>query len=308
VIGVLRLVGKQLAIGLAVVLSAITLTFAMVRISGDPTSLILPEDATVVQREALRRELGLDRSLASQYVAYLGGALQGDFGRSYFDGDTVSVIILRQLPNTLLLAGASLTLAVLVGIPVGVMAAVWRGGLLDRAVQVISVIGASMPSFWLGLLLIQIFAVGLGWLPTYGIGSFSNLVLPAATLALHVFPSLARLTRSSMLDVLPAGFITAARAKGMPESRVIMRTLLRNGIVPVVALLTLEIGTLFGGAVLTETVFAWPGIGRLAIHSIQRRDFPVVQGIVAYVAIMFVVITVLAEIAVRVINPRLSQA
>jgi peptide/nickel transport system permease protein len=303
----LRLVVKQLLLGLIVVLTAITLTFVMVRVSGDPTSLILPEDATDAQRALLRTELGIDRPLVNQYFSYLAGATQGDFGRSYFDGDTVSAIILRQLPNTLLLAGTSLLIAILLAIPLGVMAAVWRGGILDRAVQVASVVGASVPSFWLGLLLIQVFAVWLGVFPTYGIGSIGNLVLPATTLAFYVFPSLARLTRSSMLDILPAGYIAGARAKGMPEHRVISRTLLRNGIVPVLALLALEIGTLLGGAVLTETVFSWPGIGRLAIHSIQRRDFPVVQGIVAYVAMMFVLITVLAEIAVRIVNPRLRQ-
>lgn len=304
----LRVVAKQILLGLFVVLTAITLTFVMVRVSGDPTSLILPEDASPEQREGLRRELGLHLPVLQQYGRYVANAVQGDFGRSYFDGDTVTAIIFRQLPNTLLLAGTSLLLAVMIGIPLGVMAAVWRGGLLDRAVQVLSVVGASVPSFWLGLLLIQGFAVGLGWLPTYGIGTPSHLVLPSATLALYVFPSLARLTRSSMLDVLPAGFVTAARAKGMPERRVISRTILRNGIVPVLALLALEIGTLFGGAVLTETVFAWPGIGRLAVYSIQRRDFPVVQGIVAYVAVMFVFITVLAEIATRLANPRLRQS
>jgi len=303
----LRLVVKQCLLGLIVVLTAITLTFVMVRVSGDPTSLILPEDATEAQRELLRIELGIDRSVLNQYLSYIAGAFRGDFGRSYFDGDTVTAIIMRQLPNTLLLAGTSLLIAVLLGIPLGVMAAVWRGGVLDRAVQVASVVGASVPSFWLGLLLIQIFAVGLGIFPTYGIGSIGHLVLPAMTLAFHVFPSLARLTRSSMLEVLPAGYIAGARAKGMPEYRVISRTLLRNGIVPVLALLALEVGTLLGGAVLTETVFSWPGIGRLAINSIQRRDYPVVQGIVAYVAIMFVLITVLSEIAVRTVNPRLRQ-
>lgn len=303
----LRLIIKQLALGVIVVLTAITLTFIMVRVSGDPTSLILPEDATEAQRVNLRSELGIDRPIVNQYFGYLAGALRGDFGRSYFDGDTVSAIILRQLPNTLLLASTSLLVAVLLGIPLGVMAAVWRGGILDRSVQIVSVLGASVPSFWLGLLLIQIFAVWFGILPTYGSGSAVHLVLPAATLAFYVFPSLARLTRSSMLEVLPAGYIAGARAKGMPEYRVISRTLLRNGIVPVLALLALEVGTLLGGAVLTETVFSWPGIGRLAIHSIQRRDFPVVQGIVAYVAMMFVLITVLSEIAVRIVNPRLRH-
>ena len=231
----------------------------------------------------------------------------GDFGDSYFDGDSVTGVIMRRLPNTLLLAASALLLAVVLAIPLGVLAAVWQGGVLDRTVQVISVIGASTPSFWVGLLLLQIFAMQLEWLPTYGVGGITNLILPSTTLALYVFPRLARLTRSSMLDVLPAGFITAARAKGMPERRVIWRVLLRNGIVPVIALLALEIGALFGGAVLTETVFAWPGIGQLAITSIERRDFPLVQGVVAYVALIFSVITVVAEIAVGLANPRLRH-
>ena len=303
----IRLIGKQIALGLLVVLSAITLTFAVVRLSGDPTSLILPQDATAEQRDALRHSLGLDQPVLEQYAHYLGGAAHGDFGNSYFDGDSVTLVIMRRLPNTVLLASSALLLAVVFAIPLGVLAAVWQGGVLDRTVQVISVIGVSTPSFWVGLLLLQVFAMQLEWLPTYGIGGISNLILPATTLALYVFPRLARLTRSAMLDVLPAGFITAARAKGMPERRVIWRILLRNGIVPVIALLALEIGALFGGAVLTETVFAWPGIGQLAITSIERRDFPLVQGVVAYVALIFSVITVLAEIAVGLANPRLRH-
>lgn len=303
----IRLVGKQMALGLLVVLSAITLTFTLVRFSGDPVSLILSQDATVEQREALLHTLGLDRPVLVQYARYLGGAVHGDFGESYFDGDSVTAIIMRQLPNTVLLAAASLLIGVVLAIPLGVLAAVWQGGVLDRAVQALSVIGISTPSFWVGLLLLQVFAVKLEWVPTYGIGGFSHLILPATTLAFYIFPRLARLTRSSMLEVLPAGFITAARAKGMPERRVIWRVLLRNGIIPVIALLALEIGALFGGAVLTETVFSWPGIGQLAITSIQRRDFPLVQGVVAYVAVIFSVITVLAEITVRVVNPRLRD-
>lgn len=300
-------IGKQFAIGILVVLIAITLTFFMVRLSGDPTSQILPEDASIEQRIALRKELGLDRPVALQYASYLQAAAKGDFGRSYFDGDKVAMTIMQRLPNTALLAGTSLVIALLFAIPMGMMSAVRQGGLLDRAVQALSVLGAAVPSFWLGLLLIQIFAVGLGWFPTYGIGQWNNLVLPAATLALHVIPGIARLTRSSMLDVLPAAYVKAARAKGMPERRVIFRTVLRNGIVPVVALIAIEMGALFGGAVLTETVFSWPGIGRLAIESIQRRDYPIIQGVVAYVAVIFALITVLAEIGTRLINPRLRH-
>src|SRR5690606_11038610 len=303
----IHLIGKQLLLGLCVVASAITLTFFMARLSGDPTTQILPQDATAEQRVALQRELGLDQPVSVQYFRYLAGAVRGDFGKSYFDGDTVTSIIMRRLPNTALLAGASLAVALAFAIPLGVLAATRRGGLLDRAVQVISVIGASVPSFWMALLMIQIFAVGLGWFPTYGIGSWQNLVLPTATLALYVFPGVTRLTRSSMLEVLPSGYVSAARAKGMPERRVIFRTVMRNGIVPVLALIALEIGTLFGGAVLTETVFSWPGIGRLAIESIQRRDYPIIQGVVAYVAVIFASITVLVEIVIRLVNPRLRQ-
>jgi peptide/nickel transport system permease protein len=303
----IQLIGKQILLGLCVVITAITLTFFMVRLSGDPTTQILPEDATAAQRTALQRELGLDLPVPLQYAKYISGAAHGDFGKSYFDGDTVTAIIMRRLPNTALLAGASLAVALALAIPLGVLAATRRGGLLDRTVQVVSVIGASVPSFWMALLMIQIFAVGLGWFPTYGIGSWQNLVLPTLTLALYVFPSVTRLTRSSMLEVLPSGYVNAARAKGMPERRVIFRTVMRNGIVPVLALIALEIGTLFGGAVLTETVFSWPGIGRLAIESIQRRDYPIIQGVVAYVAVIFAFITVLVEIVIRMVNPRLRQ-
>ncbi|SAK95525.1 binding-protein-dependent transport system inner membrane protein [Caballeronia hypogeia] len=303
----LHLIGKQIGLGLCVVLTAMTLTFFMVRLSGDPTAQILPQDASAEQRLALQKQLGLDKPVPRQYLNYMEGAAQGEFGSSYFDGDTVTAIIMRRLPNTALLASTSLVIALVFAIPLGVLAATRRGGLLDRSVQVVSVMGASVPSFWMGLLMIQIFAVGLGWLPTYGIGGWRHLVLPSITLALFVFPGITRLTRSSMLEVLPASYVNAARAKGMPEHRVIFRTVMRNGIVPVLALIALEIGSLFGGAVLTETVFSWPGIGRLAIESIQRRDFPIIQGVVAYVAVIFAVITVLVEIVIRIVNPRLRK-
>ncbi|MGD9861727.1 MAG: ABC transporter permease [Pseudodonghicola sp.] len=299
---------RQAVSGFFVILTALTLTFILVRLSGDPASLILPQDATEEQRMALRGQLGLDRPVLEQYLSYLAGAFRGEFGQSYFSSEAVSSIVLRHLPNTLVLAAAALGIAVAAAVPLGIVSAVWRGGLIDRLVQVMAVIGAAMPSFWVGLMLIQIFAVGLNLLPTFGGGSPAHLVLPALTLAIYAFPSLSRLTRSSMLDVLPQPYVMVARAKGMPESRVIGRVVLRNGIVPVVTLLALEVGNLIGGAVLTETVFAWEGIGRLAITSIQRRDFPVVQGVVAYVAFGFVLVTVLAEIAIRIINPRMRAS
>ena len=307
-IGVLRLVGKQLAIGLAVVLSAITLTFVMVRISGDPTSLILPEDATAVQREALRRELGLDRSLAGQYVAYLGGAVRGDFGRSYFDGDTVSAIILRQSPEH---AAARRDLAHARGC--GRHPGRRNGGGVARRSARSRRPGDQRDR--------RLDAVLLAWPADHPDlrgrsrpGCRRTASARSATRCCRPRRGDARLPQprppDALLDALrPAGELhhgrRAERNAGEPRHHADAPA---QRIVPAVALLALEIGTLFGGAVLTETVFAWPGIGRLAIHSIQRRDFPVVQGFVAYVAIMFVVITVLAESRCGSINPRLRQA
>lgn len=298
---------RQVLIGVLVVFATVTLTFLLVRLSGDPTSLILAIDATEEQRNNLRHTLGLDRSLWEQYLTYVGNALTGDFGRSYFDNRAVSDIVLQHLPATLQLAGAAFALTVVTAVPLGVLSGIWAGGVVDRSVQVVSVIGGSMPSFWIGLLLIQLFALQLGLLPTYGRGSWAHLVLPALTLAIATFPSLARLTRSSMLEVLPQPYVETARAKGMPERRVVARTVLRNGATPVIVLLALEMGNLVGGAVLTETVFSWEGIGRLAIVSIERRDFPIVQGVVAYVALGFAIVTTLAEIVIRIINPRLRD-
>ncbi|BDG71719.1 ABC transporter permease [Roseomonas fluvialis] len=303
----IQAVVRQIALGLVVVLVAMTVTFLLVRLSGDPTAQLLPEGATLEERQALLQELGLLAPIHEQYLTYLRRAVVGDFGESYFDGDTVSSIILMYLPNTLMLGAVALIVAVTLGVPLGVMAAVRQGGALDRAIQFVSVLGASTPAFWMALLLMQIFAVSLNWFPTYGMGGWEHLVLPAATLAIANFPRLARLTRSAMLEVLPAGFILASRAKGMPERRVIWRVLLRNGCIPVLALVALEIGGLFGGAVLTETVFSWPGIGQLAIRSLQRRDYPVIQGIVAYVAVMFAIVTVVGEVAMRAADPRLRK-
>lgn len=302
-----RVLIRQAILGVLIVLTSLTLTFILVRFSGDPTAIILPQEASVEQREQLRENLGLNDSLPVQFFNYLKNAVHGDFGTSYFDSETVASVVWRHLPNTILLASASMFLACLISLPLGVISALRQGGRIDRAVQIIAVVGASMPSFWVGLLLIQIFAVGLNLFPTYGNGGLVHLVLPATTLALYVFPGLSRLTRASVLEVLPQHYVMTARAKGMPEYRVICRTVLRNALVPILTLLALEIGHLFGGAVLTETVFAWEGIGRLAITSIQRRDFPIVQGVVAYVAVGFVFITFIAEVSIRMVNPKLRH-
>lgn len=300
-----RLLLKHLGLGLIVVFAAISLTFVLVRLSGDPTSIILPQEATEEQRAALRTSLGLDLPILEQYFSYLAGAVTGDFGASYFDSASVSSIVLRYLPNTALLAAASFITTLLLAIPLGALAAIRRGGAIDRAVQFVSVFGNSIPTFWAAILLLQVFAAKLHWFPTYGTGSAAHLVLPTVTLALYLFPTIARLTRSSVIEILPAVYVKTARSKGLGEFRVVTVHVMRNALVPVVALSGLQLGALLGGAVLTETVFSWPGIGTLVINSISRSDFPVVQGIVAYVAMIFAVVTVLTEVVIRQINPRL---
>lgn len=303
-----RLLVKHVAIGLLVVFGALTLTFVLVRMSGDPTSLILPQDASAAQRAQLRDQLGIDKPLLDQYFSYLGGAVRGDLGDSYFDGGPVSAIVLRYLPNTIILATSSFVMTVLVAVPLGTLAAVRRGGVVDRLVQAVAVVGNSVPSFWSALLLLQIFAVKLDWLPTFGTVGPASLVLPTINLMLFLFPNMARLTRSSVLDVLPMPYVDTARTKGAGEPRVMTVHVLRNALLPVLALGGLQIGNLLGGAVLTEAVFAWPGIGTLAVQSISRSDFPLVQGIVVYVAVIFAIVTVLTEVLARAANPRLRTA
>ncbi|GAA1241133.1 ABC transporter permease [Janibacter melonis] len=296
---------KHVGIGLLVVFGALTLTFILVRMSGDPSALILPQDASSEQRELLREELGVNQPMVQQYISYLAGAVRGDLGNSYFDSDSVSSIVLRYLPNTAILAASSFVVTLIFAVPLGTLAAIRRGGLLDRAVQAVAVLGNSIPSFWSALLLLQVFAVKLGWFPTYGTAGALSLVLPTVNLALFLFPTMARLTRSSVIDVLPMPYVETARTRGASEPRVITVHVLRNALLPVLALGGLQIGGLLGGAVLTETVFAWPGIGSLAVQSISRSDFPVVQGIVVYVAVIFAVVTVITEIMSRLANPRL---
>ncbi|MEU6658501.1 ABC transporter permease [Streptomyces sp. NPDC046821] len=303
-----RLLVKHIAIGLLVVFGALTLTFVLVRMSGDPTGLILPQDAGAAQRAQLRAQLGIDKPLLAQYFSYLGGAVRGDLGKSYFDSSSVSAVVLRYLPNTAILAASSFVLTVLVAVPLGTLAAMGRGGVLDRVVQAVAVVGNSVPSFWSGLLLLQVFAVTLGWLPTFGTAGVASLVLPSVNLMLYLFPNMARLTRASVLNVLPMPYVDTARTKGASERRVMTVHVLRNALLPVLALGGVQFGSLLGGAVLTETVFAWPGIGTLAVHSISRSDFPVVQGIVVYVAVIFAVVTVLTEVLARAANPRLRLA
>jgi len=284
-----------------------TLVFAALRLSGDPAATMLPGDASVDELVALRRQLGLDRPLWLQYLAFLGGALTGDFGTSFRHQQPALPLVLERLPATLELAGAALVLAVALALPLGILAAVYRGRIVDVVAMAFAVVGQATPYFWMGIMLILVVSVELGWLPTSGRGGVERLILPAITLGTHFAASLARLTRTSLLEVLGQNFVTTARAKGLAESGVILRHALKNAAVPVVTLIGLQFGTLLGGAVVTETIFAWPGVGRLAVQSIFVRDYPVVQAGVLVLALSFVALNLLVDLLYGALDPRIRD-
>jgi peptide/nickel transport system permease protein len=292
---------------LFVALGVITLVFVALRMSGDPAAAMLPGDASVEETIALRRTLGLDRPLYAQYASFLGSAVTGDFGMSFRHQQPAFELVLERLPATLELAFAALVLALLVALPLGILAAVYRGGAVDIAAMVFAVIGQATPYFWMGIMLILIVAVQLDWLPTSGRGGVERLILPAVTLGTHFAASLARLTRTSMLEVLGQNFVTTARAKGLSERSVILGHALKNAAVPVVTLIGLQFGTLLGGAVVTETIFAWPGVGRLAVQSIFVRDYPVVQAGVLVLALTFVALNLLVDLLYGWLDPRIRR-
>lgn len=290
-----------------VALGVVTLAFAALRLSGDPAATMLPGDASVEELVALRHQLGLDRPLWLQYVQFLGGALTGDFGTSFRHQQPALPLVLERLPATLELAGAALALAVALALPLGILAAVYRGRLLDVLAMAFAVVGQATPYFWMGIMLILVVSVELGWLPTSGRGGLERLILPAVTLGTHFAASLARLTRTSMLEVLGQQFVTTARAKGLSEWSVVLAHALKNAAVPVVTLIGLQFGTLLGGAVVTETIFAWPGVGRLAVQSVFVRDYPVVQAGVFVLALTFVAINLLVDLLYGVLDPRIRR-
>jgi ABC-type dipeptide/oligopeptide/nickel transport system permease component len=290
-----------------VALGVVTLVFAALRLSGDPAATMLPGDASVEELVALRHQLGLDRPLWLQYVQFLGGALTGDFGTSFRHQQPALPLVLERLPATLELAGAALALAVVLALPLGILAAVYRGRLLDVLAMAFAVVGQATPYFWMGIMLILVVSVELGWLPTSGRGGLERLILPTVTLGTHFAASLARLTRTSMLEVLGQQFVTTARAKGLSERSVVLAHALKNAAVPVVTLIGLQFGTLLGGAVVTETIFAWPGVGRLAVQSVFVRDYPVVQAGVFVLALTFVAINLLVDLLYGVLDPRIRR-
>jgi peptide/nickel transport system permease protein len=290
-----------------VALGVVTLAFVALRASGDPAATMLPGDASVDELIALRHTLGLDQPLHVQYVRFLADVVAGDFGTSFRHQQPALPLVLERLPATLELALTALVLAVVVALPLGIVAALHRGRLADLLAMGFAVIGQATPYFWMGIMLILVVSVELGWLPTSGRGSWRHLILPAVTLGTHFAAGLARLTRTSMLEVLGQNYVTTARAKGLSEPVVILTHALKNAAVPVVTLIGLQFGTLLGGAVVTETIFAWPGVGRLAVQSIFVRDYPVVQAGVFVLALSFVAINLLVDLLYGYLDPRIRS-
>jgi peptide/nickel transport system permease protein len=288
-----------------VIFGVLTIIFVLQHLSGDPTNLLLPVDAPEEVRSELRRQLGLDQPLLQQYVRFLGRVVVGDLGDSYRFRQPALGLVLERLPATLLLASASLVISLVLALPLGVLAAVYRNTWVDSLATGISLLGQAMPVYWLGLLGILLFAVQWRLLPSMGGGSLAALVLPATTLAIYSASRIMRLTRAAVLDVLHQDYIRLARAKGLGEFKVLVKHALRNASIPIVTIIGLQFGGLLGGAVITETVFAWPGIGRLAVNAVQQRDFPVVQAVTVVIALAFSLINLAVDVLYARLNPRI---
>jgi len=299
---------RRLTLLLPTVIGVVTLVFAFLHLlPGDPVEIMLGEWAAPADVAGLRRELGLDRPLAAQYVRFLAHAARGDLGHSIAFRAPVGRVIAARYPATLELAAAALVLALAFAVPLGVLAAVRRGSALDRSARLASLVGVCLPSFWLGPLLMLWFSIRLGWLPVSGRGGLAHLALPAVTLALGMAGILVRLTRASLLAALGEDYVRTARAKGAPRWRAVGVHALRNALVPVVTVLGLQAGALLAGAVITETVFSWPGIGRLLVQAIQARDYPLVQGCVLAIGLSYVAVNTVADVLAGVIDPRLGE-
>jgi ABC-type dipeptide/oligopeptide/nickel transport system permease component len=306
---VARYILRRLLLLVPLMVGASMLVFLTLRlIPGDPARLSLGPEATDEQVQILRRQWGLDQPLPVQYVYWVGRALQGDFGRSTISRVPASQEIATRLPATLRLAAVSMVVATALGLGFGVLAAVRHNTWLDRASMVLALLGVCTPTFWLGLMLILVFSVQLGWLPSFGQGGLDHLVLPACTLGAAAAAIIARVTRSSMLEVMRADYLLTARAKGLSEQLVVVRHAIKNALIPVVTLLGLEFGSLLAGAIVTETVFAYPGIGQLLVASVNNRDFPVLQAALLLFAAQFVLVNLLVDVVYGLVDPRITYA
>jgi peptide/nickel transport system permease protein len=293
---------------LAALIGVILVVFVLLRLSGDPSYILLPLEATDQQRTVFRSQYGLDQPLPVQFVVYLARCLRGDLGQSFSFQIPAGRVVMQRLPATLELAVAALALALVIAIPTGVLAATRRGTRYDRTVMGIVLLGQSVPTFWLGMVMILVVAVRLHLLPASGRGTWAHLVMPAVALALWLMALLARVTRSEMLEVLAQDYVRTARAKGISEPGIAAWHALRNALLPVVTVLGLQLGGLIGGAVMTETVFAWPGVGTMLLDAILKKDYPVVLAGVMVVAVTFIVINLALDLLYGVLDPRMRRA
>ena len=301
-----RFLARRLVLTIPVLLGVATLVFSLIHlIPGDPAQAMLGEAAPQADVEELRHRLGLDRPLIEQYGVFLRGLAKGDLGTSLRTGLPVTGQIVERMPATIELAAAAMLVAIAFAIPLGIIAAVRRGTVVDHAAMTLSLAGVSVPNFWLGPLLAIIFAVELGWLPVSGRGTWAHLVLPAISLGAALAAILARMTRATMLEELREPYVQAARARGVSRLRAVLRHAFRNSLIPVVTLLGLQFGAVLTGAVITETIFAWPGIGRLLIQSIGFRDYPLVQGCILLIALTYVGVNLVTDMLYGVLDPRI---
>jgi peptide/nickel transport system permease protein len=289
-------------------LGVIFIAFVLLHLSGDPASVLVSPEATSEQRAAFRTSYGLDRPLVIQYIKYVVRAAQGDFGRSFSFQEPALTVVLRRMPATIELTVAAAVTAIVLAIPLGVLAACRRGTAYDKLAMGFMYVGQAVPTFWLGMIMILLLGVHLHLLPVSGRGTLSHLVMPAAALALWMMAMLARVTRSEMLEVLAQEYVRTARAKGLAETAIAARHALRNAVLPVLTVLGLQVGGLLGGAVMTETVFSWPGVGTLILDSIFKKDFPVVLAGVILIAGAFVVIHIVLDLLYAVLDPRIRVA
>jgi peptide/nickel transport system permease protein len=279
--------------------------FLLVRVTGDPAVLLVEPGASQADLDAIREQLGLDRSLLVQYVTFMTDTLQGDFGKSFYYRSPVLELYLSRLPNSLLLAAVAMLFSLVIGIPSGILAAVRLNGFWDRAGKIFALLGLSLPSFWVGLMLILFFSVYLGWFPSSGSGTAWHVVMPALSLGWVFAAAHMRLTRSSMLEVLGSEYVKLARLKGLPEALVIAKHAFKNALIPVLTLAGINLVIMVNVAIVVETVFAWPGVGRLLYEGITFRDFPVVQATVLLGGAMIVVVNLVVDVLYAVIDPRI---
>lgn len=305
-----RFLGGRIAMGaLTIFVTTIAVTLLIHLVPGDPVQIMYAQSqgTTPEQLEEIRHNLGLDQPIYIQYVRFVGRLFHGDLGYTIRGHQPVLDVILQRLPNTIALAFAAMAVAILIGLPIGFFAAYKRGTMVDTGLMVVAIAGVSVPHFWLGLVLLLFFAVELGWLPVSGTGPL-NLVLPAVTLGLSNAAIVARMTRSSMMDIMRQDFVRTAEAKGLPKSVILSRHVLRAGLIPVITMMGLQFAFMMGGAIVVENIFAWNGVGRMAVEAIFQRDYPVIQGFILTFAVVVVFVSILLDGVYALVDPRIRRS